>query len=134
MRKKKRHLIQIYVRIYYIPVSNAVSFFNEYVSDVFLFYKTIEDFQECIGREKLIWKSALQLQVWLFKKHLRSIWGSNNQNIKKHWIHLVICCQLEATGIHCVYLFSIHGGNSTPTAGYYCFHLSNLYETIVIII
>ena len=32
---------------------------------------------------------------------------------------------MEAACIHWVYLFNIHGGNSTLTAGYYCFHLSN---------
>ena len=42
--------------------------------------------------------------------------------------------QLEAAGIHCVYLFNNRGENSTLTAGYYCFHLSNLYAIIVIII
>ena len=51
----------------------------------------LRTFNDIYGCEKLIWKSIPQLQEFGFlRKHLRSIWDSNNQNVKKHWVYFVI--------------------------------------------
>ena len=50
--------------------------------------RTFNDIYSC---EKLIWKSAPQLQEFRFlRKYLGSIWDWNNLNVKKHWVYFVI--------------------------------------------
>ena len=44
-------MYQICIRVYFVPVCNAASSFNQDVSPS---YKAIEDFQGGIGRERLI--------------------------------------------------------------------------------